>query len=285
MKDNELVSIGMPIYNAEKFLRRAIDSLLAQTYDNLEIIISDNASLDGTEAICREYQKYCSRIKYFRQHVNIGAARNFNFVIEVAVGDYFMFAAHDDYWAPGFVEKNKANLERNKDCVMSCSETVFVKDGRFDRKSDGTRAIRGQVESRLRNYLIHPSDNSRYYGVFKRSVLLGVYQESYWKEFHGLDWYQMALTLLKGGHCCVEEVLFYREAPEKLRYINSVKSDNRLTFFERQFPMLPMSIALWRRLSQSQRRAVAKNLVLLNLRMFVHHAYVPFFQKIRSFVQ
>ena len=78
------VSIGMPVYNGEQFLHKRIDSLLAQTFQNCELIISDNASTDSTPSICNEYSKKDKRIRYFRQERNMGVIWNFNFVLDQA---------------------------------------------------------------------------------------------------------------------------------------------------------------------------------------------------------
>lgn len=98
------VSIGMPVFNGGKYIREALDSLLAQTFTDFELIISDNASTDGTEAICKEYEEKDSRIRYVRQTENRGAAANFRFVLGEARGEYFMWAAADDVWDTKFVE-------------------------------------------------------------------------------------------------------------------------------------------------------------------------------------
>jgi len=90
------VSIGMPVYNGEAYIREALDSLLGQTFIDFELIISDNASTDGTEIICRGYASGDSRIRYVRQDRNVGAVGNFEFVLNEARGEYFMWAAHDD---------------------------------------------------------------------------------------------------------------------------------------------------------------------------------------------
>ncbi len=111
MEENQLkgsnripkVSIGMPVYNGENFIRVALASLLAQTFTDFELIISDNASSDATEAICCEYAARDSRIKYVRQNENRGAIANFQFVLDKAVGKYFMWAAADDVWESSFV--------------------------------------------------------------------------------------------------------------------------------------------------------------------------------------
>jgi len=105
------VSIGMPVYNGEKYLRTALDSLLAQTHRHFCLIISDNASTDGTEAICRAYIERDPRVVYFRQPLNIGAAANFQFTLDQANAEFFMWAAHDDYWAPRFLEEALKLLE------------------------------------------------------------------------------------------------------------------------------------------------------------------------------
>lgn len=108
------VSIGMPVYNGEKYIREALDSLLAQTFTDFELIISDNASSDRTESICREYAERDARIIYFRQEKNIGAADNFQFVLDHAQSDLFMWAAHDDEWAENYL-KDATDLLADKD--------------------------------------------------------------------------------------------------------------------------------------------------------------------------
>lgn len=100
-----MVSIGMPVYNGERFIREALDSLLAQTFADFELIISDNASTDATASICGQYAKQDSRIRYLRQESNIGAAANFRFVLDQAVAPYFMWAACDDKWSSDWLEE------------------------------------------------------------------------------------------------------------------------------------------------------------------------------------
>lgn len=98
-----VISIGMPVYNGEMFIKDALDSLLSQTFADFELIISDNRSTDRTEAICREYAKKDERIHYICQSENRGAIANFQFVLDKAVGEYFMWAAYDDLWASDFL--------------------------------------------------------------------------------------------------------------------------------------------------------------------------------------
>lgn len=130
-KNKPRVSIGLPVYNGEPFLREAIDSILAQTFTDFELIISDNASTDNTEEICRSYAAKDSRIRYYRHDVNRGASWNFNLVVDLAVGEYFKWAAHDDVCAPTFLERCVEVLDHDSGTVLSCSQTMFTKsDGR-----------------------------------------------------------------------------------------------------------------------------------------------------------
>lgn len=126
------VSIGMPVYNGEPFIREALHSLLAQTFTDFELIISDNASTDGTEAICREYAVRDQRIRYVRQLENRGWLANFQFVLDESVGEYFMWAAADDLQKETFVEKLASTLDQHEVlcCAMSDVENIFDQSGK-----------------------------------------------------------------------------------------------------------------------------------------------------------
>jgi len=110
--------LGLPVHNGENFLEQSLDSLLAQTYSDFELIISDNASTDGTADICKAYAARDSRIKYVRQEKNLGAAENFNFVFRRSSGEFFKWATHDDLLAPTFLECCLEVLEARDDVVL-----------------------------------------------------------------------------------------------------------------------------------------------------------------------
>jgi len=99
------VSIGMPVYNAAAYLREAIESILAQSFTDFELMISDNASTDETESICREFLSRDRRVRYDRLEANQGAIANYNRLVELSEGEYFKWAAGDDVCAPLFLEK------------------------------------------------------------------------------------------------------------------------------------------------------------------------------------
>jgi len=111
------VSIGLPVYNGERFLAESLESLLAQTYRDFELIISDNASNDRTEEICRAYAARDPRIRYYREESNHGMAWNFNRVFALARGEFFKWAAYDDLHAPTFLEQCIATLDRHPEAL------------------------------------------------------------------------------------------------------------------------------------------------------------------------
>ena len=112
------LSIGLPVYNGENFLEQSLDSLLAQTYGDFEVVISDNASTDGTADICKKYAARDSRVKYVRQEKNLGAAENYNFVFRESKTEFFKWATHDDLLAPTFLECCMEVLEVKDDVVL-----------------------------------------------------------------------------------------------------------------------------------------------------------------------
>jgi glycosyltransferase involved in cell wall biosynthesis len=122
------ISIGMPVYNGEKFIRKAIDSLLAQTMTDFELIISDNASTDNTEAICQEYVVRDSRVRYVRQDENMGARANFQYVLDQALGEFFIWAAHDDSCHPEMLSICATMLDLNPDIILCISDIIKIDD-------------------------------------------------------------------------------------------------------------------------------------------------------------
>jgi glycosyltransferase involved in cell wall biosynthesis len=114
------VSIGLPVYNGDKYINKALDSLLSQSFTDFEIIISDNNSIDNTGTICREYVDRDSRIRYIRQIENIGAVDNFEYVLNEATGRYFKWAAADDFLGNKHtLEKLVKHLEDGFELAMS----------------------------------------------------------------------------------------------------------------------------------------------------------------------
>jgi glycosyltransferase involved in cell wall biosynthesis len=120
------LSIGLPVYNGEKYLAESLDALLGQSYTDFELIISDNASTDVTADICLQYRKQDARIRYIRQQQNIGLARNHNFVFEQAAGQLFKWASYDDLYARDLLQRCIEALDENPGVVLAHSWTALV---------------------------------------------------------------------------------------------------------------------------------------------------------------
>ncbi len=131
------LSIGLPVYNGDKFIKEAIDSILAQTFEDFELIISDNASTDRTEEICRAYVEQDQRIRYYRNEKNIGCARNFNRTFELSSSEYFKWVAYDDLHAPDFIMKCVEVLDKDPTVVLCNSQVYFIDEqGKFLQNYD-----------------------------------------------------------------------------------------------------------------------------------------------------
>lgn len=195
------VSVGMPVYNGEATLRPALESLLEQTYADLEIIVSDNASSDATETICREYAARDPRIRYFRQPANVGAARNFKAVLDRAGAPFFMWAACDDTRSSNFVEVNLAFLKSHPDYVASCSPVRF-EGGNFDPVRMGDGALEGDAAERIVGVFAHPIHaNGRFYSLMRREAVAGC--PALGRHFLGSDWAVVAHLAARGKlHRC-----------------------------------------------------------------------------------
>lgn len=120
------LSIGLPVYNGEKYLAESLDALLGQSYEDFELIISDNASTDGTADICHRYAEQDSRIRYLRQTRNIGCAPNHNFVFDQSRGELFSWASADDLYARDMLQRCVNALDERRDVVLAASWTAAI---------------------------------------------------------------------------------------------------------------------------------------------------------------
>lgn len=165
MSNTKKVSIILPVYNAEAYLHKAIDSVLGQTYENLELIISDNCSTDRTYEICSEYASKDKRIRLSKNERNIGPGLNFNKCIELCTGEYIELFGHDDWFEPTCIEKLATVLDTNSNVVAVTSARNWVDgDGQIfqvNRHYEGSRllsgeeAIRSNIE-KMENWISAP---------------------------------------------------------------------------------------------------------------------------------
>jgi glycosyltransferase involved in cell wall biosynthesis len=164
----------MPVYNGERFVAQAIESLLAQTLGDLELVICDNASEDRTEEVCRQYAARDPRVRYYRNESNLGAARNYNRVFELSQGTYFKWAAHDDVCAPEFLEQCAAVLDRDPGVVLCFPRTRVVNEAGetlLEYSSTLTRTALPAPEVRFANVVRGRPRCSEVFGLMRSAVL------------------------------------------------------------------------------------------------------------------
>lgn len=137
-----LVSIGLPVFNGENYLDEAIETIIAQTATDFELILADNASRDGTSEICRSWSERDPRIRWARTENHTGAARNFNRAFELSRGRYFKWAAHDDLIDPTYLERCLALLQSDRSVVLAHSEMLEI-----DEKGDVLRSLDARIQN------------------------------------------------------------------------------------------------------------------------------------------
>jgi glycosyltransferase involved in cell wall biosynthesis len=174
------VSIGMPVYNGEKYICEALDSVVAQTYQDFEVIVSDNASNDKTKAICADYCERDSRIKYFRQDQNLGGHWNFNFVVQKANGSMFTWLAHDDILEPNFLEKAVEYMSGRPKIVLVTGDFEIIGDDGERLDIEKLEKIREHIEwnKRCVEFFKYPISNVYFciYGVMKSDTCKSILQ-------------------------------------------------------------------------------------------------------------
>jgi glycosyltransferase involved in cell wall biosynthesis len=231
MKNHEhRVSIGLPVYNGEKYLRESVESILAQTYPDFELIISDNASTDTTELTCWEYAKSDPRVRYLRNDTNLGAAPNFNKVFDLSAGEYFKWAAHDDVLAPEFLSRCVDVLDQNQDVVL-CYTRVKIIDENSAFEVDynpGPDTNSPRSSERFRNLILRPEYAVQQMGLIRANVLRKTVGHG---SYPSSDEVLLAELGLMGRFYEVpERLFFYRRHPEQVARILDQRS--RVPFFD-----------------------------------------------------
>lgn len=209
------VSIGLPVYNGENFLAEALDCLLAQTYTDFELIISDNASTDRTQAICEAYAADDARIRYIRNEENIGASANYNATFYAARGEYFKWAAHDDICLPEYVEKCVQILDERPEVVLSYALARAIdENGEVIRDFPGKQQPDSPVARyRFYEFVTDPFPVVAVFGVIRRSALA---RTRLIGKYTGSDRPLLSELSLLGPFYEVPEHLFlYRHHPEQ----------------------------------------------------------------------
>ncbi len=216
-----LVTIGLPVFNGEAYVTKAIESVLSQTMPDLELVICDNCSTDRTQAICEAFAAADQRVRYVRHARNLGAGPNYDHCFELARGTYFKWAAHDDMLAPEYLELAVAALERQPEAVLCtvgireigpAEETYRVFANNFPMSGSRSVATRfgGLIHTR------HQCED--FFGLYRRQALVG---SGLHGTYSGSDRVLLAELALRGPWVSAPEPLFlHRE--HNMRYTRAI---------------------------------------------------------------
>ncbi len=226
------VSVGLPVYNGENFIADAITSVLGQTLTDLELIVQDNASTDRTAEICAGFAARDSRVRYYRNPRNLGAAPNYNLAYQMARGQYFKWLAHDDRLTPGYLEATVRALDSRPDAML-CNTVV--------RYIDAEGAVIGLYDSGLAKTDL-PSPAARFalmvlsshscvdfFGLVRRSALKRSLLHG---SFHGADRAFLAQMALRGRFVQLEEPLVEMREHGNRYTRRQVRSTERLAWHD-----------------------------------------------------
>jgi glycosyltransferase involved in cell wall biosynthesis len=206
------VSIGLFTRNGAKTIKRALDSLLSQTFSDFELIISDNVSTDEIPHICKEYAAKDSRIRYIRQDKSLSAAENQTFVLCEAQGEYFMWASDDDIWAPNFIEVLLTKLKNNPEYdVAMGSYDVLWSNGNLKYKvvfSGDLDTVHQTHEEVFKKMLFDSPIHVFIYGLYRKNFILKVMRR--FPSCARPDRVMMCEVALASKFYSVEPTLFFK---------------------------------------------------------------------------
>jgi glycosyltransferase involved in cell wall biosynthesis len=211
------LSIGVPVYNGERYIARTLESLLHQTFRDFELIICDNGSTDRTADICREFAARDPRVHVHRAEQNLGVVRNFNRCVELARGELFHWHASDDMAEPTLLEKCVAVLDADPTVMLAFARTMLIDENDrptvrrdYDAEADDARAhVRF---GNLINLNHHKHCAQEVYGVIRRSALL---RTPLYEPIVRTDSILLARLALLGRFRAVEEPLFLNREHEQ----------------------------------------------------------------------
>lgn len=212
------VSIGLAVRNGMPYLIEALDSILAQTYTDFELIISDNASTDETEDVCKSYAARDSRIRYYRNATNIGGANNENLTFRLSRGKYFRWAAHDDILAPTLLERCVEVLDREPGIVLchTYSISIDANGNELGRVSRNACTSPDRVQ-RFKQVALGSDWLEESYGLVRSAVLSGTnLQQNYTNSDRTL----VSEIAIHGSFRCIAAYLFFKRIHSRNAYID-----------------------------------------------------------------
>lgn len=220
------LTIGMPVFNDIDFIEFSLKSILNQDMTDFILIISDDGSDDGSEALCKKYEQMDSRVQYIRQPINLGISKNMEFLLAQSKTEFFMWAADDDLWDKSFTRNLISLLEENKNAICAFSKYDLIDEKgltiEFERDFDYSyKNCYGQVKK-----LINSADDGFGYGVFRTNKIRDVRFPIWWypnrKTAYNNIFPSLCFYLNKGQYLHFSEKSLFFKRVKTNKYINHI---------------------------------------------------------------
>lgn len=237
-----LVSVGIPTFNRVGTLARAAESVLAQTHRNLELVISDNASDDGTAELCRALAERHPRVRVLRAPVNRGPTANFNTLFQQLRGDYVMVLSDDDWLDPDYVATCLAELQSSPDLVLVCGISRYVRGERTVKDGAEIQLTQDTPSRRILSYVKAVDENGVFYGLMRRAVLS---RAAPLRDAIGNDWLLVAAVAAQGKLATVRTTSIRRELDGTSADFQKLAATLRLPRWQARVPHLAIAWQLF----------------------------------------
>ncbi|MGH2880977.1 MAG: glycosyltransferase family 2 protein [Solirubrobacteraceae bacterium] len=237
-----LVSIGIPTYQRVETLRRAIDSALAQSYTNIEVVICDDGSSDATQVLCRDLSAHDGRVRYLRSPTNLGLVANHNKLFAEMHGQYVMMLCDDDWLEASYVERCLAELKANPDHILVCGAARYLNEGEFVRDGVAFQLTHPDPATRIRAYLKGIDENGLLYGLMPRTALI---HAAPMRNVLGNDWLLVMAILAQGKARTVQDTAILRELDGTSADFDKLTTTLKLPRWQARIPHLVLSWQLF----------------------------------------
>ena len=240
-----LVSIGVPVYNGQEGIEKTLYSILNQTYINTQVLISDNASTDNTGDICERICAEDERVSYVRQPVNLGPTANFNAVLDLSQGNYFMWLGHDDWLSERYIEVCAETLDEYPDVSLACGQTVYYQDGDESYRGVVVQLPQESPQERVAAYYSVVAENGTFYGLMRREQLVHVKMIN----VMGGDWLVIAAMAFLGNVVTLPSISVNRALGGSTVSYSKIANTLGVSKFQAVFPHVVTAFSAFREIA------------------------------------
>ncbi|SEH04190.1 glycosyltransferase family 2 protein [Candidatus Venteria ishoeyi] len=231
------VTLGIPTFNRGNSIEQTLQAVVAQDYPALTIIISDNASSDTTESICKRWQEQHDNITYIRHPVNMGGTENFNFLLAQAKSPYFMWLADDDWIDPNYISECVNALESCPDVILAAGTPKYYYHDTYLYTGQVMNLEQNTPQQRVLNYFATVQHNGIFYGVMRTSVIC----TNQMKNILGGDLLSLAGMFFLGKARTIETTYLHRRRGGCSLDGKELAKTLERPWLEQQFPRLALA--------------------------------------------